>query len=347
VKSRINFCGEARAGSRNACELTSPPDHATRVTGLAVNRIPSGFFTSEHTMAKVNAFSLIAATLTAAVSVLSVGPALAAVQCNTKGGFPAFLTEFRKDAAKQGISKRGLTALDGLAIDDGVLAADRGQKVFKQSFEQFSARMISRDRLVKGAQLMKRHASTIKNIEQKYGVPGGVVVAIWGLETDYGVNQGKLSVLRSVATLAYDCRRTDKFQGELLDALRIVDRGDMASADMKGDWAGEIGQTQFLPSSFVKYAVNFGGRGKPDLIRNSDDVLASTANYLKSKGWQRGQGWGPGQPNFDVIKEWNKADVYARTIALFGEKLEGNTVRAETTGDAKVANNAAGKPKKR
>jgi membrane-bound lytic murein transglycosylase B len=140
-----------------------------------------------------------------------------------------------------------------------------------------------------------------------------------------------------VATLAYDCRRTDKFQAELADALRIVDRGDMAAADMKGDWAGEIGQTQFLPSSYVKYATTIGGRGRPDLIRNKDDVLASTANYLKSKGWQRGAGWGPGEPNFDVIKEWNKADVYARTIALFAQKLQGQNAQAaeEPTSKAK------------
>jgi len=150
-----------------------------------------------------------------------------------------------------------------------------------------------------------------------------VVVAIWGLETDYGVNQGKMSVVRSVATLAYDCRRTDKFQGELLDALRIVGRGDMASANMKGDWAGEIGQTQFLPSSYYKYAVDFDGNGRRDLVNSVPDVLASTANYLKGHGWQRGQGWGPGEPNFVVIKEWNKAEVYAKTIALFADKLDG------------------------
>jgi lytic murein transglycosylase len=272
-------------------------------------------------MKKISLFASAAIALT-----VFSAPAFA-VSCNTKGGFPAFLSEFKKDAQRQGISPRGLSALDGVTIDDKVLAADRSQKVFKQTFEQFSGRMISKDRLVKGAAQMKQHAATIKRIEQKYGVPGGVIVAIWGLETDYGVNQGKMSVVRSVATLAYDCRRTDKFQGELLDALRIVDRGDMASADLKGDWAGEIGQTQFLPSSFVKYAVSADGRGKPDLIRKSDDVLASTANYLKGKGWQRGQGWGPGEPNFDVIKEWNKADVYARTIAAFADKLEGRPTK--------------------
>ncbi|MGH6725033.1 MAG: lytic murein transglycosylase [Pseudolabrys sp.] len=248
-------------------------------------------------------------------------PALAA-QCNHQGGFNAFLAEFKREAATQGISKRGLAALDGLSLDDKVLAADRRQGVFRQSFEQFSGRMISRDRMVKGARQMQQHAAVIRRVEQKYGVPGAVVVAIWGLETDYGVNQGKWNILRSVATLAYDCRRTDKFQAELTAALRIVDHGDMTAANMIGDWAGEIGQTQFLPSSYVKYAVNFDGRGHADLIHNAPDVIASTANYLKSHGWQRGQGWNQGQPNFAVIQEWNKAVVYAKTITLFAEKLD-------------------------
>jgi len=270
-------------------------------------------------MTKVNA---VAAAALASIVLASTAPAFAA-QCNTKGGFNGFIVEFKKEAASLGISKRGLAALDGVTLDQSVLAADRRQGVFKQSFEQFSGRMISRDRLVKGRKLMAQHAAALKRIEQKYGVPGAVVVAIWGLETDYGVNQGKLSVVRSVATLAYDCRRSDKFQAELMDALRIVDHGAMASADMRGDWAGEIGQTQFLPSSYVKYAVSFSGRGHPNLIRNPEDVLASTANYLKSHGWQRGQGWNQGEPNFTVIQEWNKAEVYAKTIALFADKLNG------------------------
>jgi lytic murein transglycosylase len=270
-------------------------------------------------MSKVNT----AAVALAGAVLVFAAPALAA-QCNQKAGFKSFLTEMKKEAATQGVKKRGLAALDGVSIDNTVLAADRRQGVFKQTFEQFSGRMISRDRLTKGAKLMKQHEATLKRIEQKYGVPGAVVVAIWGLETDYGVHQGKLPVVRSVATLAYDCRRSDKFQAELIDALRIIDRGDMASADMKGDWAGEIGQTQFLPSSYVKYAVNFNGRGHADLVRSAPDVLASTANYLKNHGWQRGQAWGPGDPNFEAIKEWNKADVYARTIALFADKLNGD-----------------------
>ena len=284
-------------------------------------------------MSKFN--TAIAAAIAGAV-LISAAPALAA-QCNHKGGFNGFVAEFKKEAAAQGISKRGLAALDGISIDNGVLAADRRQGVFKQSFEQFSSRMISRDRLTKGAKLMQQHAGMLKRIEQKYGVPGAVVVAIWGLETDYGVHQGKLPVVRSVATLAYDCRRSDKFQAELIDALRIVDRGDMASADMKGDWAGEIGQTQFLPSSYVKYAVNFDGRGHADLVRSPADVLASTANYLKSHGWQRGQGWDQGQPNFPVIQEWNKAEVYAKTIALFADKLDGgHSIKTAETTEPKI-----------
>jgi membrane-bound lytic murein transglycosylase B len=253
-------------------------------------------------MSKVNA--TLAAALAGAV--FMTGGQVLAAQCNHKGGFPAFVADFKKEAAQKGISKRGLAALDGVTLDQTVLSLDKRQGVFRQSFEQFSARMISRDRLTKGAKLMHQYAGQLKRIEQQYGVPPAVVVAIWGLETDYGVNQGKMSVVRSVATLAYDCRR-----------------GDMASADMHGDWAGEIGQTQFLPSSYAKYAVSYEGRGKPNLIRNAPDVLASTANYLKNHGWQRGKGWGPGEPNFEAIKEWNAAEVYAKTIASFADKLNG------------------------
>jgi lytic murein transglycosylase len=281
-------------------------------------------------MQKVNL--LIASAALAAAFAGATAPAYA-VSCNTKGGFPAFLTEFKKDAAGKGIGKRGLAALEGVTIDDKVLAADKRQHVFKQSFEEFSGRMISKDRVNKAQKLMAQHAPTLKRMENQFGVPAAVVVAIWGLETDYGINQGKMSIVRSTATLAFDCRRTDKFQGELADALRIIDRGDMTAEQMHGDWAGEIGQTQFLPSSYAKYAVDFDGDGRRDLVSSVPDVLASTANYLKGKGWQRGAGWGPGQPNFEVIKEWNKADVYARTIAAFADKLDGgrNAKAADAT----------------
>src|SRR5205807_4927691 len=154
-------------------------------------------------------------------------------------------------------------------------------------------------------------------IEQAYGVPGEVLVAIWGLETDFGGNIGKFPTLRSLATLAYDCRRSDLFKAELMDALRIVERGDIAPQDLRGAWAGEIGQTQFMPSSYIKFAVDFDGNGRRDLLRSAPDVLASTANFLASYGWQRGKDWEPGSPHLAAIQPWNKSEVYAKTIAYF------------------------------
>src|SRR5262249_52744545 len=162
--------------------------------------------------------------------------------------------------AAQGISQRTIaSALAGVVPDPGVISRDRRQGVFRQSFEQFSGRMVSSERLRKGAALLKRHAGLFGRIEQQFGVPGPVIVAIWGLETDFGTNVGRYSTIRSVATLAYDCRRSEKFRGELIEALRIIDRGDMTAAEMRGDWAGEIGQTMFLPSSYVKYAIDYDG----------------------------------------------------------------------------------------
>ena len=255
-------------------------------------------------------------------------PAFAAT-CNPPGGFNAFLTEIKKEAAAKGVSRKGLAALDGVTLDETVLAADKRQGVFKQSFEEFSGRMISRDRMTKGLRHMQTLAPTLKKIEQQFGVPGSVLVAIWGLETDFGTNLGKKEVIRSVATLAFDCRRTEMFQAQLMDALRIVDRGDLRPAEMLGDWAGDFGQTQFLPSSYYKYAVDFDGDGRRDLVRSVPDVLASTANYLKGYGWQRGLRWNEGDPNFEAIRGWNKAMVYAKTIAAFAERLEGGAARAE------------------
>jgi lytic murein transglycosylase len=266
----------------------------------------------------------------AAVVLSSVlaAPALGAT-CNPPGGFNAFLAEFKKQAAAQGVSRKGLSALDGMTLDESVLAADKRQGVFKQTFEEFSGRMISRDRMTKGLRHLQAHAATLRKVEQQFGVPPAVVVAIWGLETDFGVSVGKKEVIRSVATLAFDCRRTDMFQAQLTDALRIVDRGDLTPAEMRGDWAGDFGQTQFLPSAYYKYAVDFDGDGRRDLVHSVPDVLASTANYLKGYGWKAGQRWNEGDPNFEAIRGWNKAMVYAKTIAAFAERLEGGGARAE------------------
>jgi lytic murein transglycosylase len=255
-----------------------------------------------------------------AVLMIPGAPALAAVACGTST-FEAWLADFKTDAVAKGVSQSAVTAgLNGVTLDKAVLSRDHSQAVFSQSFEEFSGRMVP-PRLTRGSNMMKQYGSVLGRIEETYGVPAEVLVAIWGLETDFGVNIGKFPTIRSLATLAYDCRRSEMFRAELLDALRIIDRGDLAPAEMHGAWAGEIGQTQFMPSNYIKYAVDFDGNGRRDLLRSAPDVLASTANYLASHGWQRGKGWEPGNPNFAVIQEWNKSEVYAKTIAYFATQL--------------------------
>ena len=244
-----------------------------------------------------------------------------AANCGT-GSFDSWLDAFRRDAAAQGISPRTITAsLTGITLDQSVLSRDRGQKVFNQSFEEFSGRMVP-PRLTRGQNMLKQYGSVLGRIEEKFGVPGPVIVAIWGLETDFGVNIGKFPTIRSVATLAYDCRRSEMFRGELMDALRIIDRGDLAPSEMRGAWAGELGQTQFMPSSYIKYAVDFDDNGRRDLLHSAPDVLASTANFLASLGWQRGQPWDPGSKNFGVLQLWNKSEVYSKTVAYFASQLD-------------------------
>jgi lytic murein transglycosylase len=258
---------------------------------------------------------------------LAVGAALtmptashAAVACNT-ATFDAWLADFKADAVSKGISQAAISAgLTGVTQDKNVLARDHSQAVFNQTFEQFSGRMVP-PRLSKGSDKLKQYGSVLVRVEQAYGVPAEVIVAIWGLETDFGVNIGKFPTIRSLATLAYDCRRSDEFRAELLDALRILQRGDVAPADLKGAWAGEIGQTQFMPSSYIKYAVDFDNDGHADLLRSVPDVLASTANFFVGHGWQKGKPYDPGTPNFAVIQQWNKSEVYAKTIAYFATQL--------------------------
>ena len=256
----------------------------------------------------------VSAVLTISTCVVGAAP------CGT-GSFQAWLDDFKAEAAAKGISQAAIVSgLNGVTLDQSVLSRDRSQKVFNQSFEEFSGRMVP-PRVARGANMMKQYGSVLSRIEQSYGVPGEVLVAIWGLETDFGVNIGKFPTLRSLATLAYDCRRSEMFRGELMDALRIIERGDLAPSEMRGAWAGEIGQTQFMPSSYIKFAVDFDSNGRRDLIRSAPDVLASTANFLASYGWQRGKGWEPGSANFAVLQQWNKSEVYAKTVGYFATQL--------------------------
>src|ERR1700722_17812992 len=263
---------------------------------------------------------LLGAFAVSVVLMIPEVPAQAAATCGT-GSFDAWLSDFKTEAAAKGIAQPAIASgLNGVTLDQAILTRDHSQQVFSQSFEQFSGRMIP-PRLTRGSNMLKQYGSVLGRIEQAYGVPGEVLVAIWGLETDFGVNTGKFPTMRSLATLAYDCRRSEMFRGELMDALRIVERGDIAPSEMRGAWAGEIGQTQFMPSNYMKYAVDFDGNGRRDLLHSAPDVLASTANYLASYGWQRGKDWEPGSPNFAVLQQWNKSEVYARTIGYFANQL--------------------------
>jgi lytic murein transglycosylase len=260
--------------------------------------------------------------LSAAVLALACAaplPALAATCGDDGSGFDAWLTAFKSEAAAKDVSPRALAALNGVSYNTQVISLDRHQGHFSRSFEEFGLPRIAQ-RINKARAMMKTHAATLARIEQQFGVPGAVVIAIWGLETDFGVVMGKQPALRSLATLAYDCRRSEKFTEELIAALKIIDRGDLTPAEMKGAWAGELGQTQFLASSYLKFAVDFDGNGKRDLIHSVPDVLASTANYLKGYGWKPGP-FGEGSANFAVFAEWNKSPVYQKTIAAFAAQL--------------------------
>jgi lytic murein transglycosylase len=265
----------------------------------------------------------------AACALLAMGTAApAAADCGDGGaGFDAWLARFKTKAVAQGVPAATLdSALAGVSYDPTVIRLDRSQRSFKLTFEEFYARRVGPALLKRGQALMTRHKGVLERVEQRFGVPAPIIIAIWGLETNYGADtSGKFSILRSLATLAYDCRRSPFFTGQFTDALRIVARGDMTTAELRGGWAGEIGQTQFLPTAYVKYAVDFDGDKRRDLVRSVPDLLASTANFLRGHGWQPGQGWEPGTANYAVIKEWNRADVYQRTIAVMASRLAGSS----------------------
>lgn len=212
-------------------------------------------------------------------------------------------------------------SLHDVTYDASVIALDRSQSAFKLGFAEFAAQRITRARLARGAEILRESADLLARIEAKLGVPAEIVVAIWGLETDYGQNIGAHSVFRALATLAYDCRRSARFRGELLAALRIVERGDLAPGEMVGAWAGELGQTQFLPSSYERFAIDFDGDGRANLLASSADALASTAAYLRGHGWRDGEPYVEGTANFEALASWNASEMYRKTIVLFAAKL--------------------------
>jgi lytic murein transglycosylase len=244
---------------------------------------------------------LIAAAFAAA-------PAGAADCGNNAKGFDGFIKAFRKEAASKGIGRQALSALDGLAYEPGIVKKDRAQNVFAQSFLEFQARMVTDYRIKHGAELIRKHKAVFSRVEKQYGVPAPVIVAFWALETDFGANIGDLPTIPSLATLAWDCRRPEKFRPQLMAALELIERGDLREDEMRGAWAGEIGQTQFLPYDYNESAVDFDGDGKRDLRGSIPDVLASSANLLRQHGWQPGQPW---MQEVRVPRDlpWEEADI--------------------------------------
>jgi len=244
----------------------------------------------------------------AALGAVLAGPALAA-SCQNTGSYEAWLAQFKKDAAAQGISSKVIAdASPSLTFDPVIIRRDHGQAVFNQTFLQFSDRMVGGARIPNGLAKMKQHAALFAQVEKEYGVPAPVLTAFWGLESDFGANFGKYKILSALATLAYDCRRPDFFRTQLFDALRIIEGGDQRVEDMIGDWAGEFGGMQFTASDYLKNAVDFDGDGRRDLINSVPDTIASAAKFLVSLGWRRGEPWLQ-EVHMPQNLPWQEADV--------------------------------------
>jgi lytic murein transglycosylase len=213
--------------------------------------------------------------------------------CRRGVSFPQYLAQLEQDAIKAGVSQRAIAdAAPYLVFDQGIVNRDRGQRVFGQIFTQFAGRMAADYRMQQGRQYIQHYQQAFARAEREFGVPPAVIAAFWGLESDFGANMGNLPTLRSLVSLAYDCRRTDRFHDETIAALKIIDRGDLSPDEMIGSWAGELGQTQFLPTHYVTYAVDYDGDGRRNLLRSGPDVIGSTANYIATGlKWRRGEPW--------------------------------------------------------
>jgi lytic murein transglycosylase len=207
--------------------------------------------------------------------------------------FDRFLTDLKQQAIAAGVSQRTIAeASPYLVYDQGIVNRDRGQRVFGQVFTEFAGRMAANYRMQQGQARIKAHAAAFARAEKEYGVPAAVIAAFWGLESDFGANMGSLLTLPSLVSLAYDCRRSQMFANETIAALKIIQRGDLTSEEMVGSWAGELGQTQFLPTHYFNYAVDYDGDGRRDLLRSPADVIGSTANYIANGlKWRRGEPW--------------------------------------------------------
>jgi membrane-bound lytic murein transglycosylase B len=225
----------------------------------------------------------------ALAAVLGAGAASANTQ-----DFPSWLRALKAEAAQRGISQQVIAAAlpDTLRPIESVLRLDNKQPEKTKTFAQYLEQAVNTTRVEQGRTRMLNYRATLDSVSRAYGVEPEVIVALWGVETNYGANTGGYDVVAALATLAYDGRRGAYFRGELMNALQIIDEGHISAAKMKGSWAGAMGQCQFMPSSFLKLAVDFNGDGKRDIWNTEADVFASAANYLAKSGWKAGQPWG-------------------------------------------------------
>src|SRR3954453_21945424 len=238
-----------------------------------------------------------------------------AAQCgSSSAGFAAWKQQFAGEAQAKGISASTVQALMATNYASATIAADRGQRSFNLSLDQFLAKRGASTIVSRGRGLKQSQAALFASIQQRYGVPPGPLIAIWGMETGFGSQRGNQHMLSSIATLAYDCRRQEFFTEQLYAALRLIDRGTLSAAT-RGSMHGEVGQTQFMPKNILAY-----GTGNLD---NAANALTSTAAFLRAHGWRAGAGYQPGEPNFAAIEAWNAASVYQRAIALMGRQIDG------------------------
>lgn len=207
--------------------------------------------------------------------------------------FEEWLSDVRAEALTRGVREATLDlALSGLEPLPIVIQRDRTQAELVQTLDQYLGQRVS-TKVVQTARMMRQsHGELLRQVSEKYGVPQGILVSIWGLESNFGRFSGVRPTIATLATLAYDPRRSAMFRRELLDALTILDSGDVEPAALRGSWAGALGQPQFMPSSFLLYAQDFDGDGKRDIWKSTPDVFASIANYLAAHGWKEGQTWG-------------------------------------------------------
>lgn len=207
--------------------------------------------------------------------------------------FKTWLVELRAEARGLGISDATLdSALNDISLNERVIELDRSQPEFNLTFDEYLARFVTDWRRQTGAKMMAEHGEILDQVATKYGVQKRFLITFWGMETSFGRYLGSFNVPRSLVTLAYDGRRSTYFRKELLNALRIIEEGHITASEMNGSWAGAMGQSQFMPSSFVNYAVDWNGDGRRDIWGTKPDVFASAANYLKKAGWRDDMTWG-------------------------------------------------------